>query len=46
MAKKKNRYVRTCEQCGNDYFNKKPVSVCPYCGYTNDARVKQALNKR
>lgn len=39
--KKKNymdRFMRTCEQCGNEYFMRKPVSWCPFCMYENDFR--------
>lgn len=34
--KKKNRYMRTCERCGNEVFSMRRVFYCNFCGQVNN----------
>lgn len=33
--RKKSKYERTCERCGNEQFQRKEVYKCIYCGLVN-----------
>ena len=35
VVKKKSKWDRDCERCGNENFSRKPVFRCKYCGLIN-----------
>ena len=32
---KKNKYMRTCERCGNEMFSMSRSFICNFCGWVN-----------
>lgn len=34
-GKKKDRYMRTCERCGNEVFSMSRSFICNFCGQVN-----------
>lgn len=34
-VKKKSKWNRVCERCGNEVFSSKKIYRCPYCDWKN-----------
>ena len=35
VKKKKSKWERTCERCGNEVFSPRPIFKCRYCKWWN-----------
>ena len=38
--RKKSKWDRTCEICGNEVFSSRSFYKCPYCGWLNGMEKK------
>lgn len=40
---KKNKYMKTCERCGNEVFSFKKVFKCKFCGWLNGLNLQEEV---